>query len=262
MIAIIRGFGTTPSEQYLAKVAEKTFLNLWSYPNLFIDKKEKGKGTGKELCDLLVVFGDDVIIFSDKSVGWPNVEDVHLAWRRWYRRAIQKSVEQIRGAERWITEFPGRVFLDPACAQRLPIDLPNPDKRRVHGVIVAVGANEACRRYYPASSGTFVVAPRVKGDDHFSPDKDVDPFTIGDVNPDGSFVHVFDDHALDAVMRELDTVSDFTNYLIRREKIMRPEKLLAAAGEEDLLAYYLQAQDTNRQHDFVDQTENRLQQTN
>ncbi len=61
MKKIIRGAATTPSERYLAKLADKTFLNLWSYPNLFIDKKDGGKGNGKELCDLLVVCGDDII---------------------------------------------------------------------------------------------------------------------------------------------------------------------------------------------------------
>jgi hypothetical protein len=63
MIEIVRGSGTTPSERYLAKLAAKTFLSLRSYPNLFIDKKEGNKGTGKELCDLLVICGDDIIIF-------------------------------------------------------------------------------------------------------------------------------------------------------------------------------------------------------
>jgi hypothetical protein len=79
-----------------------SFLNLWSYPNTFIDKKTGGKGDGKELCDLLVVCGEHVIIFSDKTVEWKNDVDVHLAWKRWYRRAIANSVDQIRGAERWI----------------------------------------------------------------------------------------------------------------------------------------------------------------
>jgi hypothetical protein len=62
MKAIKRGLGTTPSEKYLAAIADKTFLNLWSYPNLYADRKQGGKGDGKELCDLLVVCGDDVLI--------------------------------------------------------------------------------------------------------------------------------------------------------------------------------------------------------
>jgi hypothetical protein len=65
--AIYRSKGSTASERLLADLGEQAFLNLWSYPNLFYDKKQGGMGDGKELCDMLVVCGDDVIIFSDKS---------------------------------------------------------------------------------------------------------------------------------------------------------------------------------------------------
>jgi hypothetical protein len=65
--------GTTPSERILAQLCEGTFLNLWSYPNLYKDQGKKGGNSdGKELCDLLVVCGNDVIIFSDKSIEFPN----------------------------------------------------------------------------------------------------------------------------------------------------------------------------------------------
>ena len=43
-------------------------LNLWSYPNLFFRP-------GKELCDLLVVCGDEILVFSDKTIAWPTVDD-------------------------------------------------------------------------------------------------------------------------------------------------------------------------------------------
>lgn len=252
MIEIIRGSGTTPSEKYLAKLADKTFLNLWSYPNLHIDKKEGKRGTGKELCDLLVVCGDDILIFSDKSIEWPLVDDLNLAWSRWYRRAIKHSVAQIRGAERWLTEFPERVFLDAACTQPLPIELPPLERRRTHGIIVALGASQACAKYFNGDSGTFVILPRLKGANHTDSSADgYLPFAIGDVGPDGSFIHVFDDKALDLVMTELDTVSDFTRYLIKREGAIRSDRLIFAPGEEDLLAVYLQSGEPDGGHDFV-----------
>ena len=251
MKKIIRGVGTTPSERYLAKLADKTFLNLWSYPNLFIDKKDGGKGNGKELCDLLVVCGDDIIIFSDKSIEWPTGVDYKIAWPRWYRRAIDKSVAQIRGAERWLRDFPNRIFLDAACTERFPIGLPPPERRRVHGVIVALGAGKACEEFYGDSSGTFPIAPSVKGAAHVSQDpRDAPAFGIGDVNPDGAFVHVFSDEALDIFMKERDTVTDFVSYLTRRERFIRSGHLGLATGEEDLLAYYLQ-HGGEFGHDFV-----------
>ncbi len=55
-----RSVGLTASERVLAELCDVSFLKLWTYPNLF-------KKRAKELTDLLVVFGQDVIIFSDKS---------------------------------------------------------------------------------------------------------------------------------------------------------------------------------------------------
>jgi hypothetical protein len=252
MKAIKRGAGTTPSEKYLAALADKTFLNLWSYPNLYIDRKEGGKGDGKEFCDLLVVCGDDILIFSDKTIAWPATPDFQLAWSRWYRRAIEKSISQIRGAERWLSDFPERVFLDPACTQALPIHLPPPDRRRVHGIIVALGATQACANHYKDRSGTFLIVPDLKGPMHTDPSTSgFMPFGIGDVRPDGPFIHVFNDQALDLIIRELDTLVDFTEYLTRRERIIRSGRLLPVTGEEDLLGYYLESEGPNKEHDFV-----------
>src|SRR5208282_3010655 len=104
--------------RYLARLADVTFLELWSYPNTFRHKLSGPGATGKELADLLVICGEDIIIFSVKFIGWPSSDDVNLCWSRWYRRAVEKSVDQIRGAERWLRQFPSRVFLDAACTER------------------------------------------------------------------------------------------------------------------------------------------------
>ena len=95
--------GVTPSERYLGRLCRKSFLSLWSYPNLRTDEgKRHGKGVGNELCDLLVVFGNDVIIFSDKYIKFNESIDINVAWTRWFRKAVQASVRQLNGAEAWI----------------------------------------------------------------------------------------------------------------------------------------------------------------
>jgi hypothetical protein len=63
MAVIKRGIGRSPTEKTLAALADKIFLNLWTYPNLF-------KRDGQELCDVLAVCGNDVLIFSDKNIAW------------------------------------------------------------------------------------------------------------------------------------------------------------------------------------------------
>jgi len=195
------------------------------------------------------VCGDDVIIFSDKSISWPDTGDIALRWSRWYRRAVKKSVDQIRGAERWLRDFPERIFIDPICTQRLPIALPPLGQRRVHGIAVALGAQAACREYFGDKNRSLAIVPSLKGQRHTT---DVmgwhGPFAIGDVDPGDPFVHVFDETALDLVMLEMDTMSDFVRYLEERKGAIREERFVLAAGEAELVALYLQSANASGEH--------------
>ena len=146
--------GVTQSERYLARLAEKSFLNLWSYPAPFRDQQQSGCGDGKELCDLLVVCGRYIVIFSEKTIAWPR-GNLTVAWRRWAKRAVRDAAKQAKGAERWITEFPERLFLDRQCETPFPIALPPPGERIIHRVVVARGAAAACRKHVRGSSGSL-----------------------------------------------------------------------------------------------------------
>lgn len=238
MQKIERGQGITRTERKLAKLADKTFLSLWAYPNSFNDRDLR-KGQGKELCDLLAVCGDDVLIFSDKEITWPT-GDLETAWGRWYRRAVSSSVKQIRGAERWIRTYPHRVFIDAECTTQLPVDLPPPAKLRIHGIVVTSGSEVAVRQHIGGKDGALMVAgmpPAPKAG--VSQSIDFPPFIVGDPDPNGSFVHVFDAPSLKLVMSELDTISDFVAYLNERSRAIRSSALGIAAAEAELLALYL-----------------------
>ncbi len=246
-----RSKGTTKSERYLAQLADRTFLNLWAYPNVYRDGLVHGRRAGKELCDLLVVCGDQVIIFSDKTIAWPKNDDVNLAWSRWYAKAVKKSVLQVRGAERWINQNPDRLFLDSACTKVLPIKIPPRNTRKVHGVVVALGAHEACSNFFGGDSGSFMIHPSLQGEEHTNlTSADYFPFTVGDVEPSGSFIHVVNEVTLDILMKELDTVTDFVDYLEHKAVFARSGNLFHAPGEEELLAHYLTHMDNDR-HGFV-----------
>ncbi|MYH58355.1 MAG: hypothetical protein F4145_10255 [Boseongicola sp. SB0675_bin_26] len=250
---VIKSEGGTASERRLAKLAERSFLNLWSYPNPYRDQRQggTGNGDGKELCDLLVVCGEHVIIFSEKTVGWPG-GDIETAWCRWARKAIRDSARQTKGAERWIAKFPGRLFLDRDCTRPFPIGLPPEEVRRVHRVVVANGSAKPCRKHTRSSSGSLIIRPGVKGDSHWTNRSgEPEPFVIGDVDPDSSFVHVFNEAALEIVMDELDTVSDFAGYLAKKAAFVRSGDLVEAHGEENLLAYYAIRINDDGDHDFV-----------
>lgn len=244
---IAKGMGQTTSERYLAKLAEQSFLNLWCYPNPYRDQGRTKGREGKELCDLLVVCGRNIIIFSEKNISWPE-GDVNLAWRRWAKRALIASARQARGAERWIREHPSRIFLDPKCAHKFPIDIPRGEGATIHCVIVARGAGRACAKHFGDDIGSLRVCAEIRGEQHCS--ADALPFTVGDVDPRGTFMHVMDDVTLDIVLGELDTVLDFTDYLMKKATLVRSGLLRTAAGEQDLLAHYSIRLNEDGEHDF------------
>jgi len=248
---IVRSSGSTPSERYLAYLADRTFLNLWSYPNPYREQKQRGAGDGKELCDLLVVCDPHIIIFSEKDISWSDEQALEVAWPRWFKKAVLEAANQLRGAERWINDFPERIFLDKDCTQPFPLDFPPVERRIVHRVIVARGAAAQCRNHL-GGIGTLMICPELKGKSHCNPKADFyAAFTVGDVDPASDFVHVFDEISLELVMRELDTVSDFTEYLVKRSSFLRSGRLVFAPGEEELLPCYASQINERGEHDFI-----------
>ena len=233
----------TISERYLAKIATRSFLRLWSFPNVFTDEgKRTSSQTGKELADLIVVFNDQVIIFSDKHCEYPSHADDRIAWDRWYRKAIEKSTRQLIGAERWIREYPHRLFLNDKCTIPFPSFIPIRPNAELHLVAVTRGSGAACRAYFGnEGTPTYVIDTRLRGRAHAE-----HPFHVGFPAESGRFVHVFDETSLDLLMLELDTVSDFTSYLRMREKFLSGKLSIIAPGEEELLALYLENFDDER----------------
>lgn len=243
--------GVTPSERYLARVARRAVLSLWSYPNLYTDEgRTRAQSGGREICDLLVVFGNDILLFSDKHCEFLEHESVKIAWSRWYRRAVQKSVNQLFGAELWLRRFPDRVFLDKQCTQLFPIPIPELDKARFHRIAVTRGSYTKCAEFFGGrSTGSLVIHTGVQGAEHLDT-----PFTVGLVDPKKGYVHVFDEFTLDVVLNELDTISDLVEYLRKKEVLLtKPGRAVAATGEEQLVAMYLTHMDRdNITHDFVE----------
>ena len=150
--------GLTPSERILAQLSRRAFLSLWTYPNLHTDEGFRGgTGAAKEFVDVLLVFGDDVVLISDKAVAFNDEKPIEVAWPRWYRKAVLHSVGQLYGALSWLKRFPDRIFLDAKCTRRLPISLPPPERARYHLVAVARGSYEACAKHFPGSLGTLQI---------------------------------------------------------------------------------------------------------
>lgn len=217
--------GVTATERLLAEFCDRTFLKLWSYPN-------PHKDDGHELCDLLAVFGDILFIFFDRESKLPEApdKDPQMLWDRWKRNVIDRQVKTAHGAERYIRS--GRpIFVDSGRQRLLQVPF-NKDEVIIHKIIVAHGAKEACEQASPQNVYGSLAITYMETDGG-----PTEPFhiEIDRHNP----VHVLDSHNMPIVLRELDTVSDFSAYLAEKARAITAFDHLSYCGEEDLLGHYL-----------------------
>lgn len=209
---------------------------MWSYPNPVFGNDASRKG-GKELCDLLVLFRNNIILFSDKSCSYPIGVDPTLNWNRWYKRSITKSVDQLVGAKKTLSQSTHKIFTDMALSTKFPLPLPDPGVTRYFLIAVSHESGPACRLTYGrASLRIDTRASQSAGD----------PLTV-DCRFDGHFVHVLDDSTLDTLLTHRDTIVDFIHYLECKEAALSEHDFLIH-GEENLLASYVANRDSAGNH--------------
>ena len=189
------------SEAYLHSLAERTFLKLWSVPNAH-------RAPGKELSDLVVVFGDDIIIFSDKACEFGMKSDRATGWKRWRREAIDSSVKQLAGALRRMSSAQTTVLLDAKGKFPLPFPLPVAERRRLHLIAIARPSHDPSA-LPPGWQPLTCVGTT-----------DDNPFEIEPIRIGSKTVHVFDGEAIDLLLEQLDTAPDFIAYLTGRAEAL------------------------------------------
>jgi len=222
---IKKSSGLTETERALAEFCERSFLKLWSYPNPF-------KDDGNELCDLLAVFRNYVFIFFDRQKELPVSDEkgLQVLWDRWKRTAIDRQIKTAHGAERYIRS--GRpIFLDAKKTQPFPLPI-DVQKATIHKIIVAHGAKEACEQ---ASDENVYGSLAIKYCDDTC--RQTVPFLV-EIDRRKP-VHILDAHNFSIVLYELDTVTDFSQYLDEKLRAIAKYDVFVYCGEEDLLAHYL-----------------------
>jgi hypothetical protein len=197
-MAITKAEGATPTEKLLSRLAEKTFLKLWSYPNPF-------KDDGKELCDLIAVFDRESRKFDKAST------DISVTWDRWKREAIDRQISTARGAARYIRRG-GFIVFDPRGEVPFPIEITQ--DTRIHKFIVAHGAKEACEAFSSNNVyGSLAISYGMSsGGSPF-------PFFVSLDKNDP--VHLLDSHNVGILFSELNTVQDFISFIEEKERALR-----------------------------------------
>ena len=186
----------TRTEQLAFDLCTRSCLSFWSHNNPILPN-------GKELCDVLVVFDEHVLIFSVKEIGLSSTPKAETAHARWRRKAVDESVPQIYGAEKSLRSMANVIRADGTHGSRIP----SLEVRRVHRIAVACGADGVV----PIHSADFG-----KG-----------------------FVHVIDEASLKALLGELDTIQDLTDYLSAKEILYSSVAVQCAGSEGNLLGFYV-----------------------
>ena len=175
-----------------------------SFLSLWSYVNPQGRISGKELCDILIVCDPHVIVISVKEVKLGNSGEPFVDWHRWQRKAIEASKKQITGAVRLLNDV--QVVVTKDGKQGLP--LPIQERRVYHRIAVAFGGHRevpiACSR-----------------------------------SKDEPFVHILDESSFFLLLRHLDTISDFVQYLTDKNELLARCAITVEGGEENLLAIYL-----------------------
>ncbi|RDE18075.1 hypothetical protein DV711_18300 [Motiliproteus coralliicola] len=227
--------GFTDEEMFLNNLGANSFLRFWSWPNLFRDQGDSNSGgDGKEICDLTVVFEENVLLFSDKRIEFNKEKDVDVAWSRWARKAIGDSVKQINGARRWLEKHPDRVFVDKKCKYKIPVKVPEKNEIKFHNIVVCHGIEEVLASFNNEAS--FMFDNSIHGNTHWNKNETT-PFCVGQIF-EGDFVHVFNESTIELVLKEFNTTKDFTHYLSQREELLSSDKHIRVLSESDMIQLY------------------------
>ena len=226
MFSLSQSGGVNKSEKALLELCNSSFLRLWSYSN-------PHRKRNKELIDILVVFGDDVILFSDReSVLQSDCNSV--MWQRWCRKVIDESAEQLNRAAQWIRRYPTKIYSDKLA--EIPLSIPTPSIERMRLHLIATGRADA----FDSVENRSVENIQLRTDTGLAGWCPEERFVIGRVTTrTGNLVHVFSSAAIQLLLSELDTISDFTKYLRSREELFMSKVNVQACDERALLASYL-----------------------
>lgn len=159
---------------------------------------------GKELCEILIVCDPVVIIVSVKEIKLNKEAEPKVAHARWERKAIIESVKQIYGAEGWLASASNVIRGDGS----LGLSLPPFERRQTFRIAVAFGGE-----------GQVVVKSEDFGE---------------------GFVNVMTEQSFHEVLTELDTVTDFIEYLNAKEALVKSGTAIVCEGSEsNMLGWFI-----------------------
>ena len=162
------------------------------------------KDNNNELTDLLIVHSPIVIIISVKEIHIKPTGDPSVDSGRWYKKAVEKSASQIYGAERIIRQNITSIV---TSDKKKIIRIPDLESIQIYRIGISIGRKPE----FALPFGRF----------------------------DKEYIHFFDQDSFPILLGELDTITDFIEYLSAKESKLDQKSTYRFKSEEDLLAVYL-----------------------
>ncbi|QHS55273.1 hypothetical protein GWR56_06855 [Mucilaginibacter sp. 14171R-50] len=159
------------------------------------------KGDYKEICDLLILFRNTAIIISVKNHHYDGDYD------KYQKKVIEKSTKQLNGAYRKLFQNVKDVYI--SHPDRGPEKFEPQRYQHIFRITINVG-------------------------------EQFEQYNLSDQVEGKGFINIFDKDTFEAIIDELDTINDLTDYLIKREQLLSSNmKLGDACREKDLLAIFI-----------------------
>lgn len=151
-------------------------------------------GDKKEICDLLILFEKICLIISVKNYTFKGDH------KRYFKKTIEKAIKQIYGGEKKLFNSSHSInFVHP---ERGNYKFKPEYFTKVFRLIINLGEGELF-------------------------------YIVGSDQEEKNFINIFNKEAFETVIKELDTLSDFIEYLEKREQLFKTKDVIMLSGPDE-----------------------------
>lgn len=201
----------TKSEENITNFMRKSMLNYWVIPNPY--KKDKN-----ELCDVLVIFQNNVIVISDKSCGKPEEnKELHNKWLNFCDQ-LSKSKKQLKSAQTYIENNNTEIFYDKDCKNKVVHNLDIYETLNFHLITTVSNWTQIVKKEF-VNDGSMKINTNIEFlSNHIERKNEKYLFTLQSKPDYNDFFHMFDEINFCKIIKFINTPNDLISYLEERKQ--------------------------------------------
>ena len=243
------------AEEKIVELLRKSLLNYWVIPNPY--KKDK-----EELCDILMIFKNDIIIISDKSCGITkkpnNSNDLEKKWSN-FCDGLSKSKSQLKMAMEYIKLHSNEIYSDKDCFRNAPLDININEDTKFHLITTVSNWTDLIKNKLNNDGSlllntetNFVTRGESRKNERYA-------FTLHNIPDNNIFYHMIDEVNLFKIIKHINTPTDLIKYLKNRENLIRDDinqqQNMSGETEQFLFFPFIEKSYLKTQKTFISHTE-------